>query len=170
VDYRQTLADNLRVLMTVSGFTSETLKAHYIDGPKKGRTVSVRTIRNVANNREGASGLGLDALAAIAARFGIQVYQLLVPGLDPRTQPVGMAETWIENEVQRRLAARLHLAVPLLRNSRSEVKQGELPTAAAADRTNDDRGLDLEVTAKHRGGKATGKEQTPGEGRSKTKK
>lgn len=107
MNYRKQLAENLKALMTVQGLSPETLKAPYLDGTKLGKSVSKKTISNVVNNRPGSSALGLDGLGALAAYFGIEVYLLLVPGLDPLTQPIPRAEKWMENEVERRVAARL---------------------------------------------------------------
>jgi hypothetical protein len=112
-NYRDRLANNLAALLSFHGLSAETLKARYIDGPKAGRNISIRTIRNVVRNDEGSSGLSVDGLGAIAARFGIEAYHLLAPGLDPITQPTAQAESWIESEVDRRLVSRLRRAGPL---------------------------------------------------------
>lgn len=113
MDYRQLLAANLTALMAVHGLSAKQLgtKATYLDGPKKGKPISERTVRNVMHNYAGSSALGLHGLGALAAYFGIEVYHLLVPGLDPLTQPMLRSESWMENEVERRVAARLPGAV-----------------------------------------------------------
>lgn len=105
--------------------TAKTLKATYLDGPKKGKVISQRTIRNTMRNYQDSSALGLDGLGALAAYFGIEVYHLLVPGLDPLTQPVARSEKWMENEAERRVAARLPGAVAAKIGATAPMKASE---------------------------------------------
>jgi len=108
IPYRTQLAANLVGLMAYRGVTPETIKATYLDGTKKGKAVAIRTIRPIMNGT--APSTGLDVLAALAEALKVQVYHLFVPELDPLSQPPAQAETWIESEVERRLAARLRLS------------------------------------------------------------
>lgn len=108
ISYRTTLSGNVDALLRNHGRSSDTLGAVYLDGPKKGERVSPRTIRNLLDGKEG--GVGIDAIAAIAAALKVQVYHLLVPGLDPESHPPAQKELWIEAEVERRVAAHIRKA------------------------------------------------------------
>ncbi len=108
IPYRTLLANNVDALMRYCGKSPETLKAAYLDGTKKGKQVSPRSIRYLLAP-EGPS-VGIDVLAAVALALKVQVYHLLVPELDPATNPPTPSERWIEAEVERRVAARLRAA------------------------------------------------------------
>lgn len=87
LDYRAVLRVNLRAVFAVHGDTSATAsrKARYLDGPKRGRTISERSLRYFLE--EGGPSPSLDALAAIAGAYDLMPWQLLVPGLDPANPP-----------------------------------------------------------------------------------
>jgi hypothetical protein len=106
--YRTVLATNLDALLRFHQTSAERLKATYVDGTKKGKRVAPRTIRNAL--RTDTPAPGIDALAALAAALGVQVYHLLVPTLDPWSHPPMQSEGWIEAEVSRRVAAGLRAA------------------------------------------------------------
>lgn len=87
LDYRAVLRTNLRAVFAVHGDTTATAsrKARYLDGPKRGRTISERSLRYFLE--EGGPSPSLDALAAIAGAYDLMPWQLLVPGLDPGNPP-----------------------------------------------------------------------------------
>lgn len=86
-EYLRILGENIRALMEHHGVRRETLEAIYLDGRKKGKRVSPRTIGGLAHPREGTSAPQLDVVAAIAAAFDLLPWQLLVPDLDPADPP-----------------------------------------------------------------------------------
>jgi hypothetical protein len=153
IDYRKALRENLRVLLALSGKSRDTIKARYVAGPKKGEILSSRTVGYVLSGAEGTSGLSVDGLGALATALGIEAYHLLVPGLDPLTHPVTRAETWIEAEVERRLAARLKRAGALLKTL--EVDEEARPSAR-------NPWPDIKAPAKHGKRKATQKSSKRG--------
>jgi len=83
--YREVLKRNVKALMKKNGVNPDTLKARYIDGTKQGKLVSARSVRNLLNID--ASAPGIDIIAAIAARFGLSVWQLLAPNFDVESAP-----------------------------------------------------------------------------------
>jgi hypothetical protein len=74
----QTLLDHHKV-------TTDTVKAIYLDGTKKGKQVSPRSVRNLLDPRGNTAGM--DIVAALAARLGVAPWQLLVPRLNPDDPP-----------------------------------------------------------------------------------
>lgn len=85
-DYRRVLRDNVAALFAVHGVTSKSARVVYVGGPKRGKLVSSRTLRYLAETN--GPGQSIDVIAAIAARFDLLPWQLLVPGLDPGNPPV----------------------------------------------------------------------------------
>lgn len=89
-DINQILADNfLRVL---AGRSPETWKKQanpvWVSGPKKGKPLSQRLLRNILNRFNSPS---LDVVASIAAAAHLLPYQLLFPQLDPSDAPILMS-------------------------------------------------------------------------------
>jgi hypothetical protein len=122
-NYRRQLADNIKGLLTAKGIRSDRLQARYLAGAKKGKLVSARTIAYLIADRDDKYGANLDALAAIACSLGLQVYQLLLPDLDPFAPiPPDRGESYIEAEVERRLASALPRAI---RNYRRQLQDEE---------------------------------------------
>jgi len=111
-DYRRRLAYNIRALLSHQGIAADRLQARYMAGAKKGKLVSARTIAYILADRDDKYGANLDALAAIACSLGVDVYQLLVPDLDLHS-PITpqQAESYIENEVERRFRAAINRAI-----------------------------------------------------------
>ena len=97
-NYRSVLGKNLKTLLDAKGLRSDTLKAVYLDGPKAGKPVSPRSIRNILNGTGNAPGL--DMLAAIASRLGLSVWQLLAPNLSAADLP-RLALTADEKQMQK---------------------------------------------------------------------
>jgi len=100
--YRRVLRDNVAALFKAHGVNSKTARIVYVDGPKRGRVVSPRTLRYLAE--VDGPGQSIDVIAAIAARFDLMAWQLLVPGLDPGNPPVmrlSDAERRLYDEFQR---------------------------------------------------------------------
>lgn len=103
-DYRRVLAVNVRALLDHHQTTTTALakRAAYLDGPKRGRLVSERTVRYFLEGD--GPGAGLDALAALAAVYDLMPWQLLVPGFDPANPPyiaLSDAEKRLHAEFQR---------------------------------------------------------------------
>ncbi len=87
-DYRRVLRDNLASLLDASGFSTNTLRATYIYGSKKGKLVSSRSVRYMLDDNPESPSPSLDTIAAVAARLGVQAHSLLNPGLDLVRPPV----------------------------------------------------------------------------------
>lgn len=104
IDYTKNFRRNLQSLLKSSGYNAQTLKAVHLDGRKKGDYVASRTIAYYVSDSESmrAPSPSLDILAAIAARFNLLPYHLLLPDLDPQVLPVQGTERWIEDEALRR--------------------------------------------------------------------
>lgn len=60
--------------------------AVYLDGPKRGKRVSLRSIQYLTG--EAPYSPTIDLLAAVAAALDLQPWQLLVKGMDPDNPPV----------------------------------------------------------------------------------
>ena len=87
-DYRRVLRENLALLLDASGYSTNTLRATYVFGPKKGKVVSSRSVRYILDDDPESPSPSLDTIAAIAARLGVQAHSLLSPGLDIVRPPV----------------------------------------------------------------------------------
>lgn len=103
-DHRKVLRDNLAAWMAHRNFTRQTLKAIYLDGPKKGKKISPRSIGNILSEKDTANSPAYDMIVAIAARLEIMPWQLLVPGRGPANPPclaVTPAEAKLHREFER---------------------------------------------------------------------
>lgn len=66
------------------------VKPVYVSGPKKGKRISARKLRDILNCINSPS---LDVIAAIAEAEQLLPYQLLFPGLHPSDAPVLMTRS-----------------------------------------------------------------------------
>lgn len=86
-DINQVVATNL--LTILGGASPETWQKRadvfYVSGPKKGKKVSARKLRDLLSCINSPS---LDVIAAIAEAEQLHPYQLLFPDLDPSDAPV----------------------------------------------------------------------------------
>lgn len=81
---RETLAENLRALMEAHRTHKSTLaieRATESIGSKVGKSTIDRALR-------GETNLTLDHMEAIASIYGLDVWQLMAPGLRPKSPPV----------------------------------------------------------------------------------
>ena len=87
-DYAKTLQENLTAAMKKRQQTARTLAkvAVYLDGPKRGKRVSLRSIQYLTG--EAPYSPTVDMLAAVAAALDLHPWQLLVKGMDPDNPPV----------------------------------------------------------------------------------
>lgn len=87
-DYAKTLHENLAAAMKLRQQTPRTLAkiAYYLDGPKKGKKVSLRSLQYLAGDAPYSPSV--DLLAAVAAALDLLPWQLLVKGMDPGNPPV----------------------------------------------------------------------------------
>lgn len=87
-DYAETIHENLTAAMKKRRQTPRTLAkvAVYLDGPKKGKRVSLRSIQYLTG--EAPYSPTIDLLSAVAAALDLQPWQLLVKGMDPDNPPV----------------------------------------------------------------------------------
>lgn len=99
-DYRDVLKANLLAAMEARGVTPLTIKAHYLDGTKRGERLSPRSIRYYLEKDGPAPGL--DAVAALASALGIEVHHLLTPQFDlrqmdlrPGQSPGKITDPWL---------------------------------------------------------------------------
>ncbi len=86
-NYRRVLRENLRALLHKQGLTAATLKAKYLDGPKKGAVVSARSVGYMLSKSLDSPGPTFDTIAAVAAKLGVQAHELLDPALDVTRPP-----------------------------------------------------------------------------------
>lgn len=91
----------------------EALLAHHTGTKPDGSVVWHRLVSqyHIANGtaqriKESNTSIGIDMVAKVAKAFGLEAWQLLVPGLDPTNLPV-----FAMTEVERRLYANLRKAV-----------------------------------------------------------
>jgi len=91
----------------------EALLAHHTGRKPDGSVVWHRLVSqyHIANGtaqriKESNTSIGIDMVAKVAKAFGLEAWQLLVPGLDPTNLPV-----FAMTEVERRLYANLRAAV-----------------------------------------------------------
>ncbi len=87
-DYAETIHENLTAAMKRRQQTPRTLAkvAVYLDGPKRGKRVSLRSIQYLTG--EAPYSPTIDLLSAVAAALDLQPWQLLVKGMDPDNPPV----------------------------------------------------------------------------------
>jgi hypothetical protein len=87
-DYATTIHENLINAMKRREQTPRTLAkvAVYLDGPKKGKRVSLRSIQYLVGDAPFSPTI--DLLAAVAAALDLHSWQLLVKGMDPDNPPV----------------------------------------------------------------------------------
>lgn len=83
-NYRDALRDNLKRLLGPN--SPKSVRAYYLDGLKKGKPVAPRAVQYMLE-RDGPSP-SLDLIQAVAHYLGLQAWQMLVPGCDPRSKPV----------------------------------------------------------------------------------
>lgn len=121
-NYRQIVAKNLAILLAARALSPATVKAYYLEGPRKGKRVSERMIRYIlALPRPRGTpppSPALDVLAAIAEVLSVPVHLLLLPGLDPVRPPV------IWSEEQAREAQQIARAYARLLGQRGETDYG----------------------------------------------
>jgi hypothetical protein len=105
-NYRKVLRENLAVLMRAGGWSvKRPPPAYYLDGPKRGRKVSARTIQYMM--AEDGPSPTLDVVAAVAVALNLHPWCLLVPNLPRWDRPVVMDEATVEAEVSRRVTERM---------------------------------------------------------------
>ncbi len=87
-DYAKTIHENLANAMKRREQTPRTLAkvAVYLDGPKKGKRVSLRSIQYLIGDAPFSPTV--DLLAAVAAALDLHPWQMLVRGMDPDNPPV----------------------------------------------------------------------------------
>lgn len=136
-DYRERLRRNVNALLTSSPKARSKLNFYYLSGSKKGKKVSERSVRNISSMGESSNAPNLDLLAAFASGFGLDTYHLFLPDLDPTELPAQDVESWIDREVERRLAVKwksVQKQVRRLRvveNEEEELKRPVAPDVAA---------------------------------------
>lgn len=86
-DYRDVFRTNLQALLDYHGVSPKRVRASYRDGVKMGKPVAPRTIEYMLQTGRSAPSPSLDAIAAVAAKFDLMPWQLLVPGFDPGNPP-----------------------------------------------------------------------------------
>ena len=86
--YRAVFRANLKALLDHHGVTRLTVKAYYLDGPKRGKQVSSRAIGYMLSKDSAAPSPSLDMVAAVAAAYDLLPWQLLVPAFDPANPPM----------------------------------------------------------------------------------
>jgi hypothetical protein len=87
-DYAKTIHENLTTAMNCRKQTPRTLAkvAVYLDGPKRGKRVSLRSIQYLVGDAPYSPTI--DLLSAVAAALDLHPWQLLVKGMDPNNPPV----------------------------------------------------------------------------------
>lgn len=96
---RETLAENLHALMQSHHTYKSTLaieRATDAIGKKVGKSTIDRALRSETN-------LTIDNLEAIAGIYGLDVWQLLTPGLRPKSPPVLRSIGDTEDQLYRRI-------------------------------------------------------------------
>lgn len=119
-DHRAVLRDNLSAWMKHRGYTRDTLKAPYVQGPKAGKLVSPRSVGNMLSNDPDANSPSYDMIVAVCAKLGIMPWHLLVPGRGPADPPYLVA-TADERKLHRELErdyARLRAKFDRLQSSK----------------------------------------------------
>lgn len=100
------IAENFKRLLR--GRSPETyykqVKVVYVSGPKEGKRVSPRKLRDLLSSVNSPS---LDIIAAIADAEQLHPYQLLFPGFDPDDSPVLLSRSQQEVIAEIRKAAHL---------------------------------------------------------------
>lgn len=96
---RETLSDNLRALMGEHHTYKSTLaieRATEANGSKVGKSTIDRALK-------GETNLTIDHLDAIAFIYGLDVWQLMSPGLRPKSPPVLKSIGETEDKLYRRI-------------------------------------------------------------------
>lgn len=96
---RETLAENLKALMQEHHTLKSTLaieRATDANGKKVGKSTIDRAIK-------GETNLTIDHLEAIAAIYGLDVWQLMAPGLRPKSPPVLRSIGETEDKLYKRI-------------------------------------------------------------------
>ena len=96
---RQTLAANVNALIQASATLTTTIKL------AKAAKLGNGTVGRI---RQGTVGCSVDSLEAIAGCFGLDAWQLLVEGLDPKNPPLVRGVSGAERELYDKLDALLH--------------------------------------------------------------
>lgn len=106
VTINHVIAENFKRLLR--GRSPETyykqVQVIYVSGPKRGKRVSPRKLRDLLSSTNSPS---LDIIAAIAAAEQLHAYQLLFPGFDPDDAPVLLSRSQQEVISEIRKAAHL---------------------------------------------------------------
>lgn len=96
---RDTFAENLRTLISMEGPLSSTLaieRATEAIGCKVGKSTIDRATRS-------ETPINIDYVEAIAAVFGFDAWQMLVPGLQPKNPPILKSVGATEDEIYRKI-------------------------------------------------------------------
>jgi hypothetical protein len=81
-NYRDFLRENLIGLMNKADVSPKSMKVHYLAGVKMGKRVGSRTIEYMIQPGKRTPSPSLDAIAAVAAFFHLDAWQLMLPQLD----------------------------------------------------------------------------------------